>query len=120
MQGAVGWAAIVAGGSGSPTPPEVVHALQQYGVSQVDEYGMFGWYIIAREAAHAGEIIKAFDALGKALSYWSNPPFWISNLWEKDTYWGSLRENQKFRQAFNERRQRIGTIHGQIHYFPGW
>lgn len=120
VQGAVGWAAIVAGGSGSPTPPEVVHALQKNGISQVDEYGMFGWYIIAREAAHAGEIMKAFDALGKALSYWSNPPFWISNLWEKDTYWGSLRENQKFRQAFNERRQRIGTIHGQIHYFPGW
>jgi RNA polymerase sigma factor (sigma-70 family) len=120
VQGAVGWAAIVAGGSGSPTAPEIVQALHQNEVSQVDEYGMFGWYIIAREAAHEGDKIKAFDALRKALSYWSNPPYWISDLWEKDTYWGSLRDDQEFQQAFNERRQRIGTIYGWLHYFPGW
>ena len=120
VQGAVGWAAIVAGGSGSPTPPEIVQALQQNGVSQVDEYGMFGWYIIAREAAHVGDKTKAFDALRKALSYWSNSPYWISDLWEKDTYWGSLRDDQEFQQVFNERRQRIGTIYGWLHYFPGW
>jgi RNA polymerase sigma factor (sigma-70 family) len=120
VQGAVGWAAIVAGGGGSPTSPEIVRALQQNGVSQVDEYGMFGWYIIAREAAHAGDRMKAFDALRKALSYWSNPPYWISDLWEKDTYWGSLIDDREFHQAFNERRQRIGTIYGMLHYFPGW
>lgn len=120
IPGAVGWAAIVAGGSGSPTPPEVVHALQQNGVSQVDEYGMFGWYIIAREAAHVGDKRKSFDALRKALSYWSNPPFWITDLWEKDSYWGDLQGDQEYRQAFNKRRERIGTINGQLHYFPGW
>lgn len=120
VQGAVGWASIVAGGSGSPTPPEIVRALQQNGVNQVDEYGMFGWYIIAREAAQEGDKTKAFDALRKALSYWSNPPYWISDLWEKDTYWGSLRDDREFRQIFNDRRQRIGTIYGMLHYFPGW
>jgi RNA polymerase sigma factor (sigma-70 family) len=120
LQGAVGWAAIVAGGSGSPTPFEIVQALHQNGVSQVDEYGMFGWYIIAREAAHAGDKTNAFEALKKALSYWSNPPYWISDLWEKDTYWGSLRDDQEFRHAFNKRRNRIGTIYGWLHYFPGW
>ncbi|RPI86845.1 MAG: sigma-70 family RNA polymerase sigma factor [Chloroflexi bacterium] len=120
VQGAVGGAAIVAGGSGSPTPPEIVHALEKYGVSQVDEYGMFGWYIIAREAAHTGEPVKAFNSLRKALSYWSNKPYWITDLWEKDTYWGTLRDDPEFRQAFDRRRQRIGTIYGWLHYFPNW
>jgi RNA polymerase sigma factor (sigma-70 family) len=120
VQGAVGWAAIVAGGSGSPTPSEIVQALHQNGVSQVDEYGMFGWYIIAREAAHSGDKTNAFEALKKALSYWSNPPYWISDLWEKDTYWGPLRDDQEFRHAFDKRRNQIGTIYGWLHYFPGW
>jgi RNA polymerase sigma factor (sigma-70 family) len=120
VRGAVGWAAIVAGGSGSPTPVEIVRALQRDGVEQVDEYGMFGWYILAREAAHRGDAESAFDDLRKALSYWSNQPYWISDLWEKDAYWGTLREDARFRQAFDQRRQRIGTIYGWLHYFPGW
>ena len=111
VKGAVGWAAIVAGGSSSPTPPEIVQALQKNGVSQVDEYGMFGWYIVAREAANAGNKAKAFDALRKALSYWSNTPFWISDLWENDMYWKSLRDEPEFRQAFDQRRQRLGKIY---------
>ena len=120
VQGAVGWAAIVTGGIGSPTPDEIVQALQQKGVNSVDEYGMFGWYIVAREAAHAGEAAKAFDALNKALSYWSNKPYWISDIWEKDAYWGALRADPRFRQAFDRRRQRIGPVYGWLHYFPGW
>ncbi len=120
VQGAVGWAAIVAGGSGSPTPLEIFQALEENGVSKVDEYGMFGWYLISREAARAGDLAKAFDALRKALSYWSNTPYWITDLWEKDAYWSDLRDHPEFRQAFEERRQRIGTIYGQLHYFPGW
>ncbi len=120
VQGAVGWAAIVAGGSGSSTLPEILRALEENGVSKVDEYGMFGWYLLARESARAGDLPKAFDALRKALAYWSNTPYWITDLWEKDAYWGSLRDHPEFRQAFDDRRQRIGTINGQLHYFPGW
>jgi RNA polymerase sigma factor (sigma-70 family) len=120
VKGAVGWAAIVAGGSGSPTPPEIVQVLAVNEVSQVDEYGMFGWYLTAREAARAGDSTSAFAALRKALSYWSNPPYWITDLWEKDAYWGSLRDHPEFHEAFDQRRQRIGIIYGWLHYFPGW
>jgi tetratricopeptide (TPR) repeat protein len=120
VHGAVGWAAIVAGGSGAPTPGEILEALQLNGVEGVDEYGMFGWYILARETAHDGDTKKAFDALRNALKYWSNPPYWITDLWEQDTYWGTLRNKPQFRAAFEERRKRIGTIYGQLHYFPKW
>ena len=120
MQGAFGWAAIFAGGSGTPTPPEIIQALEENGVDKVDEYGMFGWYILAREAGHAGDLPKAFDALRRALSYWSNKPYWISDLWENDAYWGTLRDHSEFKHAFEQRRKRIGTVYGWLHYFPGW
>lgn len=120
VEGAVGWAAIVTGACGSPTPPEIAQALEARGVDAVDPYGMFGWYILAREAAHAGEPVIAFDALRKALSYWANKPYWISDLWEQDGYWGALRDDPRFLEAFNQRRQRIGVIYGHLHYFPGW
>jgi hypothetical protein len=40
--------------------------------------------------------------------------------WENDSRWGSLREHPEFKRAFEEKRQRIGPIYGQLHYFPGW
>lgn len=120
VNGAVGWAAIVFGGAGEPTPPEIVRALQAEGVEAVDEYGMFGWYILAREAARADRETEAFDALQKALAYWSNPPYGITNLWERDTAWGRLWQCQEFNALFDARRARIGPVYGMLHYFPGW
>jgi RNA polymerase sigma factor (sigma-70 family) len=120
VQGAVGSAAIAFAGNGAPTPPEIMQAIAQDGVSGVDEYGMFGWYLVAREAAAAGDSAKAFDALRKSLAYWSNSPYWGTNIWEKDPSWGELRNHPEFQRTFDERRQRIGPIYGLLHYFPGW
>ena len=111
---------MVLAGSGSPTPPEFVQVLAEKGVSGVDEYGMFGWYLVAREAAAHGDPATAFDALRKALAYWSNSPYFITDIWENDTYWGILRDRPEFKKAFAECRQRIGPIYGLLHYFPGW
>jgi hypothetical protein len=120
VKGAVGWTAIVFGGAGQPTPPEIVQALQSEGVDAVDEYGMFGWYILAREAARASHEPEAFAALQKALAYWTNPPYGITDLWEQDAAWGHLREHAEFKAPFDARRARIGPVYGLLHYFPGW
>jgi RNA polymerase sigma factor (sigma-70 family) len=114
------WAIVIAAGRGLPTPPELVEAVEKDGIQSVDEYGLFGWYLVAREAATAGEDAKAFEALRKALAYWSNPPYGYDVIWEKDSHWGDLREHPEFKQAFADKRERIGPIYGQIHYFPGW
>lgn len=117
-----GWAAVmVAAARGLPTSPDVVQAIEQGGVSSVDEYGMYGWYIVAREAAAGGDEVKAFDALRKALSYWTNPPLGSTiELWENDAYWGELRNHPEFKRAFDERRERVGPVYGELFYFPGW
>ena len=120
VSGAVGWAAIVSAGSGAPTPPAILQALREQGVASVDEYGMFGWYLVVRESAASKDMPGAFEALRKSLAYWSNSPYWITNLFEKDAYWGELRSHPEFRQAFDERRKRIGPIYGLLHYFPWW
>lgn len=120
LKDAVGWAAIVFGGAGEPTPSEIFQVLQSEGVEAVDDYGMFGWYILAREAARAGHETDAFDALRKALSYWTNPPYGITDLWERDAVWGQLREHPEFKAAFETRRARIGAVYSLLHYFPGW
>jgi hypothetical protein len=120
VEGAAGWSAVVVAGRGIPTPPEIMQAIEEKGVESVDEYGMFGWYLVAREAAAAGDASQAFDALRKAQAYWTNPPYGITNLWEQDAYWGDLRNRPEFKQAFDERRQRIGPVCGMLHYFPGW
>ena len=114
------WAILIAAGQGIPTPPELVQAVEKVGIQSVDEYGLFGWYLVAREAAAAGEEAKAFEALCKALSYWSNSPYGYDVIWEKDSRWGNLRDHPKFKRAFAEKRERIGPIYGQLHYFPGW
>jgi RNA polymerase sigma factor (sigma-70 family) len=104
---------------GEPTPPDVVRFVQEHGVEAIDEYGMDGWYIIAREAAAAGDAPRAFEALERAVSYWSNPPY-MSDEWKHDAYWGDLRNDPRFKRIFEEKRQRIGPIYGLLHYFPGW
>ena len=115
------WPAIeVATALGKPTPAELVMAVEEHGISSIDEYGMSGWYLVAREAAAAGDEAKAFDALRKALAYWSNPPYGHMELWENDARWGALREHPEFKRAFREKRRHIGPIYGQLHYFPGW
>jgi hypothetical protein len=53
-------------------------------------------------------------------SFWSNPPLHFANLWENDAYWGELREHPEYKRIYREKRQRIGPIYGQLHYFPGW
>jgi hypothetical protein len=114
------WAIVIAAGKGVPTPSELVEAVEKDGIQSVDEYGLFGWYLVAREAAAAGEEAKAFDALRKALAYWSNPPYGYDVIWEKDSCWEKLREHPEFKRAFAEKRERIGPIYGQLHYFPSW
>lgn len=97
----------------------MVRFIEQEGVEALDEYGRMGWYVIAREAAAAGETDRAFEALERALSYWSNPPY-LDDPWESDAYWGELRKHPEFKRLFDEKRARIGPIYGQLHYFPGW
>ena len=120
LQAAGPWTIVIAAGRGAPTPSDLVGAVEQNGIKSVDEYGLFGWYLVAREAAAAGEEVKAFDALRKSLAYWANPPFGYDKIWENDLRWGNLRELPEFKLAFAEKRGRIGPIYGQLHYFPGW
>ncbi|MBL7200366.1 MAG: hypothetical protein ISS56_09475, partial [Anaerolineae bacterium] len=105
---------------GEPTPPDIVRVVEEQGIKVLDDYGMAGWYMVAREAAAAGDEQKAFEALERALSYWSNPLLHFANLWENDAYWGKLREHPEYKRIYREKRQRIGPIYGQLHYFPGW
>jgi RNA polymerase sigma factor (sigma-70 family) len=105
---------------GEPSPPDLVRRANEGGVKAIDSYEMEGWYLIAREAAAAGDAEKAFDALRRALSRWSNGPFWHMNLWENDAYWGNLLDHPERKRLFEEKRQRIGPIYGELHYFPGW
>jgi len=105
---------------GVPTPPDVVQYVEQKGAASLDDYELNDWYVVAREAAAAGDEAKAFDALRKALSYWCNPPYFYVKVWEADSYWGGLRDHPEFKRAFDEKRERIGPIHGALRYFPGW
>jgi hypothetical protein len=105
---------------GEPSPPDLVRRANEGGVKAIDSYEMEGWYLVAREAAAAGDAEKAFDALRRALSRWANGPYWYSNMWENDAYWGDLLGHPERKRLFEEKRQRIGPIYGQLHYFPGW
>jgi hypothetical protein len=114
------WAIIIAAGRGGPTPPELVQTLEQHGIDSVDEYGLFGWYLVAREAAFARDAGKAFAALEKSLAYWANSPYFYIDIWEHDACWDGLRDRSEFKRLFAAKRRRIGPIYGMLHYFPGW
>ncbi len=105
---------------GTPTPPDVIRVVEEQGIKALDDYGMTGWYMVAREAAAAGDEKKAFEALGRAVSYWSNSPYFFTDRWEKDAYWGDLREHPEYKRIYREKRERIGPVYGELHYFPGW
>jgi hypothetical protein len=104
---------------GEPTPPDVVQFVEREGVEAIDEYGQMGWYVIAREAAARGDEKVAFDALERAVGYWSNP-LYMSDRWKQDAIWGDLREHPEYKRIYADKRRRIGPIHGLLHYFPGW
>jgi len=106
----------VAFAAGVPTPPELMEAIAE---RDVDSYSFTEWYVVAREAAAAGDENKAFDALRRALSYWTNPPFGHYDIWIEDAYWGELREHPELRRIFREHRERIGPIYGELSYL-GW
>ena len=114
------WAIVIAAARNGPTPPDLVHSVNEHGVESVDEYGLFGWYLLAREAAFAGDASKALEALEKSLSYWANSPYFYTQIWEQDACWDSLRSDAEFKRIFAEKRQQVGPIYGQLHYFPGW
>jgi RNA polymerase sigma factor (sigma-70 family) len=106
----------VAFAAGVPTPPELMEVIAERGV---DSYSFMEWYVVAREAAAAGDENKAFDALRRALSYWTNPPLGHYEIWIEDAYWGELREHPEFKRIFQETRERIGPIYGELSYL-GW
>ena len=83
-------------------------------------YGLWGRYIVAREAATEGKAEESFAALRRASQYWSNPPLGPVNECEHDTRWGALRDHPESKRMLNERRQRVGPVYGEIWYFPGW
>ena len=114
------WAIVIAAARNGPTPPDLVHSVNEHGIDSVDEYGLFGWYLLAREAAFAGDASKALEALEKSLSYWANSPYFYTQIWEQDACWDSLRSDAEFKRIFAEKRQQVGPIYGQLHYFPGW
>jgi hypothetical protein len=105
---------------GEATPPELVRIAEEKGIEAIDSYGKWGQYFIAREAAAAGNTEQAFAALRRALNYWSNPPYYVDEIWENDAYWGDLREHPEYKRIYAQKRQRIGPIHGILWYFPGW
>jgi tetratricopeptide (TPR) repeat protein len=99
---------------GEPAPPEVVQALKAGGIEAVDEYGLFGWYL-------RGRVEEALEALRTSLDYWSNPPLGpFAELWEQDRAWDPMRDDPRYQQIWADKRARIGPIHGNLHYFPGW
>ena len=108
--------AFVAFAAGVPTPPELMKVIAE---RDVDSYSYIDWYVVAREAAAAGDEDKAFDALRRALSYWTNPPLRHHRIWVEDAYWGELREHPEFKRIFQESRERIGPICGELSYL-GW
>ena len=61
--------------------------------------------------AAAGDEVRAFEALGCALNYWTNPPLIDVRTCENDAYWGDLREHAEYRRIYAEKRQRIGPVY---------
>ncbi len=114
------WSILVAAKRGLPTPPDIVRAAEEGGVDAIDTYGLYGAYMLAREAAAVGDEAGAIAGLRDALSRWCNPPLTMVELCEGDTYWGAMREQPGVRRALEEKRRRIGPVRGQLHYFPGW
>jgi tetratricopeptide (TPR) repeat protein len=105
---------------GAPTPPALVRLAEAEGIAAVDDYGMTGWYLVAREAAAAGDKATAVDALRHTLGTWTNPPLGFLWLWEEDVLWGPMADDPEVKALFARKRARVGPIYGQLHYFPGW
>ena len=63
---------------------------------------------------------KALDALRRVMDCWTNPPLWRVRDAERDARWGDLRQHPEFVRILDEKRRRIGPIHGDIHYYIGW
>lgn len=114
------WLNDIAIARGDPSPPALMQEIAAKGVEGSDCYDGDAWYHIAREAAAAGRREEAFGALQRACEEWRNAPLAAIELWEKDRRWGTLRQHQEFTRILNARRERIGPIHGLLHYFPGW
>ena len=81
---------------------------------------MFGMYLIARLAAESGKKSEALDALKNALTYWRNPPYFCVEAWENDAVWGSMLDIPERKSLFDGKRDDIGPVLGELHYFPGW
>jgi len=105
---------------GAPSPPELLERLSQVPEDEIEDVHYWGTYHLAREAAADGDSETAFGMLRRAAGLWCNGPLQYIQNWEQDTRWGSLLEHPEFKAILDERRKRIGPVHGMLHYFPGW
>lgn|GEM_PF-6135108 len=114
------WLNDIAVRRGDPSPPELMREIAEKEPDSECVFGLDEWYHTAREAAAAGEQEKAFDGLRRACEYWCNPPLARLEVWEKDKRWGPLLDHPEFKLILDHRRRRIGPVHGELKYFPGW
>ncbi|MAG13524.1 MAG: hypothetical protein CMN78_02890 [Spirochaetales bacterium] len=105
---------------GEPTPRDLRDQFESGGIDAVDDYGMFGTYLDSRIAAESGKKEEALDALKKALEYWRNPPLFCIDAWENDAAWGPIRNMPERVKLFEDKREKIGPVYGELHYFPSW
>ena len=103
---------------GVPSPPELMQEIAEKGA---DEATHGAWYHVAREAAAAGDMATALNALRRACTdcWWLEPAARLE-MWENDTRWGALRDHPEFKATIAAKRERVGVAYGQLKYSPGW
>lgn len=115
------WLKDVAVARGVASPADYMRKVRRRGIPAADRpWGGDAQYHLAREAAAAGKEATAFAALARACEYWRNPPLGMLQWWQKDKRWGRLRQHRRFANTLDALRKRVGPLHGQLHYFPGW
>ena len=63
---------------------------------------------------------KTTSSPGRNIACDANLLHMNDRVWENDAYWGDLLDHPERKRLFEEKRQRIGAVYGELHYFPGW